>query len=509
MRYACLYVPDFPLAARLRAEPALDRVPVALLDGPVNSPRICAVTLEASASGVAIGQSAPQARAVFPSVLLRPRDLLAERSASQALRETADAFSPRIEPGGPGVFFLDISPKDAERCIGSSGRPNVTSAEEASLAESLGQRARSCGLPCRVAVADSRAAARAAAESSRGSPVIVAPGGCAAFLAPLGLQRLHAPPELAQRLRRWGIRTAGALAKLEAGEVEARLGLEGLALHRAARGLDERDFVPEPHPARFFEGRSLEWPVAELGPFCELAREVLDRLAARLSSQGCACRKLDVTLELDPEGRDTRELALAAPTREAKTWLGLLRLDLERRPPRAPVIGLCALAHPEEARCVQLTLFGPPAASPDKVSTALARLSAWLGPDRVGVPGTRNDHRPENFSVAGYEVSGGGAVLPLPPTAHIAVRVLRPRVSLTVRPDAGGKPEWLRSSDSTLGPFEGSVRTASGPWRLESGWWTEESARRDYWDVELSDGALYRIFRDIDGGRWFADGIYD
>jgi hypothetical protein len=32
---------------------------------------------------------------------------------------------------------------------------------------------------------------------------------------------------------------------------------------------------------------------------------------------------------------------------------------------------------------------------------------------------------------------------------------------------------------------------------------------RDYWDVELSDGALYRIYRDRKTGAWFADGIYD
>jgi hypothetical protein len=50
---------------------------------------------------------------------------------------------------------------------------------------------------------------------------------------------------------------------------------------------------------------------------------------------------------------------------------------------------------------------------------------------------------------------------------------------------------------------------ASGPWRLESDWWEEDPARRDYWDVELAGGGLYRIFRDRDSGEWFADGMYD
>ncbi len=58
-------------------------------------------------------------------------------------------------------------------------------------------------------------------------------------------------------------------------------------------------------------------------------------------------------------------------------------------------------------------------------------------------------------------------------------------------------------------PIRGDVRVASGPWRLEEEWWSESGADRDYWDVELSDGALYRIFQDRKSRAWFADGIYD
>ena len=57
--------------------------------------------------------------------------------------------------------------------------------------------------------------------------------------------------------------------------------------------------------------------------------------------------------------------------------------------------------------------------------------------------------------------------------------------------------------------ISGSIRIASGPWSLEDGWWSSEPADRDYWDVELSDGALYRIYRDRETDVWFADGIYD
>jgi hypothetical protein len=32
---------------------------------------------------------------------------------------------------------------------------------------------------------------------------------------------------------------------------------------------------------------------------------------------------------------------------------------------------------------------------------------------------------------------------------------------------------------------------------------------RDEWDVSLSDGAVYRVFRDRTADAWFIDGIFD
>jgi hypothetical protein len=50
---------------------------------------------------------------------------------------------------------------------------------------------------------------------------------------------------------------------------------------------------------------------------------------------------------------------------------------------------------------------------------------------------------------------------------------------------------------------------AAGPWRITAAWWLDYPCRRDYYDLELSDGGRYRCFRDRRSGRWFVDGIYD
>ena len=79
---------------------------------------------------------------------------------------------------------------------------------------------------------------------------------------------------------------------------------------------------------------------------------------------------------------------------------------------------------------------------------------------------------------------------------------------------AAGSGPGDRAAERLIRPAQppeirGAVRIASGPWRMEEGWWLDAPATRAYWDVELSGGGLYRVYRDETGGEWFADGIYD
>jgi hypothetical protein len=64
------------------------------------------------------------------------------------------------------------------------------------------------------------------------------------------------------------------------------------------------------------------------------------------------------------------------------------------------------------------------------------------------------------------------------------------------------RPDFVRGDG--LG---GRVVGAAGPWRLVAEWWSEAAFARDYWDLELSDGCLYRCYRE--DGRWWVDGVYD
>jgi protein ImuB len=186
------------------------------------------------------------------------------------------------------------------------------------------------GLPARAGIASSKLAARVAAGLPD-SPRVVPAGEEGEFLAPLPLSRLSPQIEIAATLERWGLRSIGDFARLPPGEVESHLGELGRQFHAAARGLDPRPLEPRLPALSLSEGIDLEWPLVTLEPFLFVGNAALERLTGRLESQGLACRRLELTLRLDPDGCDARAILLPAPTREAKTLLTLVRLELEAR----------------------------------------------------------------------------------------------------------------------------------------------------------------------------------
>jgi protein ImuB len=83
------------------------------------------------------------------------------------------------------------------------------------------------------------------------------------------------------------------------------------------------------------------------------------------------------------------------------------------------------------------------------------------------------------------------------------VRALRPPRPLEVFSERDA-PCFVRGAG--LG---GRVVGSAGPWRLAAEWWSDRPFTREYYDLELSDGGLYRCFRELASGGWFVDGVYD
>lgn len=499
-RIACLFTPLFPLAARLRSEPELAEAALAILEGNGAAARIVAASRRARRAGIRRGMSLAQARALLPDITVRARDTACERAAQQSLLEIAEALSPRVENAGRGVIYLDVAGLQRHWPV------------ERDLGVALIRAAERAGLPIRAGIAGSKLAARVAAEQPD-SPTLIEAGDEACFLSPLPLSRLLTETRILERLERWGIQSIGQFAKLPRNEISSRFGEAGRTLHRQARGLDSRPLIPHTPPPTFDEGMELEWPLTSLEPFLFVARAALERLCDRMERRGLACLRLETSLHLEPDGNHERSVELPTPTRDTKTLLTLLKLDLEANPPGAPVQGFTLRGHPDRPREAQLTLFGPTALSPDRLATTLARLFALLGPEGLGSPRSADSHRPEGFRLEPFAPAAPDEVRESEPQGYglLAVRALRPPIPIEVIVDSRPRRVSTPVNEATKSRprIEGAVRVASGPWSLEEDWWSEEPVDRSYWDVELSDGGIYRIYRDRRSRDWFADGIYD
>lgn len=513
MRVACLNVADFPLAVSCRAEPELRGEPLAVTQGGGARAPLLACSPEAAACGVRSGMSAAQARAVCSRILFRCVSPQAARAAGEALCDVAYAHSPRIEEGGAGTVFLDL------------GGMRALYASEPELARSLVRCAAEIGFDAAAGIASSKVAARLAARGGCGR-VVIPPGEEWSCLAPLPVALLEPPPPLAATLLRWGIRTLGDLAALPAAALASRLGPAASLLVRRARGEDEAPFAPRPARSEFVEVVDFDHGLESIEPFLFAVRPLLERLVTRLALRGLACGDLHIGLRLANRARDERRVAVAAPSREIKPLLALLRLHLESHPPAAPVDGIAIVATGELLRPVQLDLLRPNGPAPAQLAMTLARLTALCGgADRVGTPVVAESHRPDAYAVGEFRPAGSAAADAAPPFdggVPIALRALRPprplEVILAVSPrhtdtanGAPGRLEFVRCADASDNRFRchGRVVMCAGPWREQGEWWTDRPYRRDYYDVQLSDGGVYRIYHDATQNKWFADGYYD
>jgi protein ImuB len=493
-RVACLRVPGFPLAALLRAEPELRGRVLAVTERADPAAPLLAVSTEARGVGVRSGLTAAQARAIAAGLEIRVVSRERRADAAEALADVAASFSPRIEVGGEGLVHLDAD--GLETLCG----------EERHLATLLAARAKRVGLEVDVGIGSSRAVALLAARSGLG---VVPAGRERELLAPLPLSLLEPGEALAARLERWGLRTLGELVRLPGDAVASRLGAAGLRLVRLARGEDERPIAPAPRPLAFEETVDCEWPIDTFEPLSFLLRAALERLVARIATRGFRAGDLELSLRLANRGRDARRITVAAPTDEAKILLALVRTSFETHPPAAAVESFRVAAVAERLRPIALDLFRPAGPLPEELATTLARLAAIAGADRLGRAVALDSHRAEAFALETLALAEPAPV-EAAPVGVLALRAFRPPVALEVVCDRG-RPGFVRSErgeTATCG-IQGRVVAAAGPWRTTGEWWGNAALARDDYDLELTDGGLYRVYREHASGRWFAAGAYD
>src|SRR5277367_2764463 len=159
MPFACIFVPDFPVEALLRAEPGLRSQLLAVLEGKPPLQKVFAANENARHAGVSPGMTKLQIE-TCTGLAFRTRSALQEAAAHAALLDCAQSFSPRVEDAAPDTIVLDLL--GMELLFGSFPK----------IACDLALRALHLGLTANVAVAANPDTAVLAARGFRGVTVI-------------------------------------------------------------------------------------------------------------------------------------------------------------------------------------------------------------------------------------------------------------------------------------------------------------------------------------------------
>jgi len=108
-RIACIMVADFPIAALVRSNPALAGKAVAIGRSLAPHAELDAISPRARELGIRPGMTIAQARAVSSDLIVVHRSPAAESSAHSALLDAVESVSPVVESGAPGCAWLDLA----------------------------------------------------------------------------------------------------------------------------------------------------------------------------------------------------------------------------------------------------------------------------------------------------------------------------------------------------------------------------------------------------------------
>lgn len=476
MLWIALHLPDLPLQVFTRG--LAEAGALAVVE---HRPRqqVLAASPAARACGVEPGMRVVGALAVVPGLVLRDRDVAAERALLAALANCAGCFSPALSLDPPDCVMLEVG-----TCLRLFGGL-------AGLIERLADALAAQGLDVRLAAAPTPLAASWLALARPGRRIEAEPGW-AEVLNDLPIELIARGGQVSEDnlalLRGIGADRVGAIARLPRDALARREAVAVSAVLARARGEipDPRPWyqAPPTHASRLL----LPAPVDATEPLLFACRRLFAGLTAWLTVRLAAIDRCQVFLEHADRPDTLIEIVTGEPGRcEARLGM-LLREHLNRLELPAPVEALklhadCPVFQPARSQ----DLFGDPHAARDGALRLVDRLCARLGSDAVFSLRLQDGHRPE--------------------TAWSAMRPgHRPASGVQAAP--GQRPLWLLDEPRPLAAID-ELRLLSGPERIESGWWDGHDIQRDYFVARSPDDALWWIFRALDEpGGWYVHGYF-
>ncbi|NJB92449.1 Y-family DNA polymerase [Xanthomonas arboricola] len=450
MLWACILLPQLALDAVLRRLEEPDAA-LALVEGPAQLRSLHSVNAAASAAGLKAGMRLSAAHALMSHVRTIDYEAQAEARTQRFLAAWAYRHSSLVSQQWSRAIVLEAGA--SFRLFGPWPR----------FERRLRDELQALGFRHRLALAPTPRAARVLAGLRDGMVVTQLPA-LHATLDKVPVRRAALPGDAGERLQHMGVRTLAAVRALPRDGLRRRFGA-GLLEHldRLYGQVDDplECYAPPDHFDQRVElGYEVEMHPALLFPL----RRLIGDLCTYLSIRDGGVQRFLLRLEHE-EGATDVEIGLLTPERAPTLLFELARNRLERVEIPRPVVAMRLLARqlPPFVPAMR-DLFDQRAQQSVEWPQLRERLRARLGDEAVYRVLPADDPRPERA----WRRAIGDAV------RDVAAPPRPPR------------PTWLLPQPVPL--HETQLRIISGPERLESGWWDDDEARRDYYVVETARG---------------------
>jgi DNA polymerase IV len=197
---------------------------------------VCAASYEARKFGVRSAMPAVRAERLCPNAVFLPPDFTRYRAVSRQVREIFKRHTDLIEPLSLDEAYLDVSEN-------KTGLPTATQ-----VARTIREQIRTeLRLTASAGVAPNKFLAKIASDWKKPNGLfVIQPEDVETFLLPLPVDRLPGVGKVTEeKLEGLDVHTVEDLLRLDLSVLEGRFGRYGVRLHELARGIDEREVVPD------------------------------------------------------------------------------------------------------------------------------------------------------------------------------------------------------------------------------------------------------------------------
>ncbi|MEJ3743711.1 DNA polymerase Y family protein [Actinomycetes bacterium KLBMP 9797] len=369
VRTLLVWCPDWPVVAVEITEGVPASEPVAVL----RAGRVIACSEAARAARVRRGLRKREAQSRCPQLTVFDHDPGRDARAFEPVVAAVEDKAAGVEVVRPGACAL-----------AARGPTRYFGGEERAAEQIVEHVAQECGVESQAGIADGVFAAGLAARAGQ----LVPPGQTPRFLASQPVETLDRP-ELADLLRRLGVRTLGDFAGLAAGDVLARFGFDAAYAHRLAAGRDQRPLAVRKPPPDLDVVEVYDEPLDRVDVAAFAARALAERLHAGLAGHGLACTRLIIEA-VTAHGQELHRvwrhdgLLTSAAIADRVRWQLDGWLTGRRGRPTAGIVRLRltpdgVLAHVG----LQPGLWGETGEERERAQRAFSRVQGILGPDAL------------------------------------------------------------------------------------------------------------------------------